>query len=184
MQNTLFVWLFFFCVVSCNTQKDITSIDAKEFANTKDWQLHIKAIDLSEDMSRLSTGEDEIIIFLYEYQKELKEPLLAKEYQFYKGDEQHFTFSCSCVTLLLFLIEKDSERSIKTLEAVVRINSNDLIQAADKRDYELENKLLDNEDLLSYQLIDKSKMKFTVEGRKTMDRYVYEFELTPPKPNH
>ncbi len=184
MQNTRFVWLFFLFVISCATSRKVNSAAAKELNLNKEWQLGVKALNLSEDMSPLSTGEDEIILFLYEYQDKLAEPLLSMEYQFHKGDEQDFTFSYTCDTLLLFLIEKDSERSIRALEAITRINTNDLMQAADTKDYELEKKLLDDDDLLSYQIIDRSMKKFTLEGRKTMDRYVYEFELTPPKPNH
>jgi len=180
-RGKFFILLFIFSITSCSKR---TCGSLPEWPiNGSEWKISIHAKDLSEDMSSLSTGEDEIILILYRHEEELKEPLIVSEHQFLKGDKENFILSCQCDSMLLFLLEMDSEREMMALEAVVRDNADQLMQSADLKDYELENKIFGDDDLLSYQIIDGTSGKFTLEGRKTMDRFVYEIELNPIEPN-
>lgn len=147
-------------------------------------QFTIEALDLSEDMSKLSTGNDELLIFIYA----LKDSSVLDEYLF----SQHFKFDAKnrkkelyfpasetffTNNLLFFLIEQDAETPVEQLDPIIRVHYQKLITAFENRDYIQIEKLLGDEDLLNVQVISdfshNTPVEFNINGIHRLDKYAY-----------
>ncbi|MEM9389791.1 MAG: hypothetical protein AAGA02_04915 [Bacteroidota bacterium] len=145
--------------------------------------IDIKAIDLSEDLNKLSTQNDELILLIYEVQDidaTLNEPLYSSEFTLdSKTNRQQLTTGIhkqSNLELLMLVLERDTERPIAQIEPVVRIHFNELIEAQANNDYNLIRKYLGNEDILGTKRITlpiSRPTEFKLQGIQKMDRYTY-----------
>ena len=145
--------------------------------------FEIEAIDLSEDMSRLSTKNDEVILFVYEFtqNKELNQPLYVEKF-ILDLDRRSKNFQISKKDminrdLILILIEQDSEASIEQIDPVLRIHIDEIIDAYEARNYSGIEKYIADDDILGIKLIEDfvctSKLKFRFSDTYKMDRYDY-----------
>lgn len=138
--------------------------------------LSITAINLSEDMSTLSTKNDEIFVFIYDYSdtNELNAPLVSRKFIFYKDYMEHSFSIPNKDNLILFFIEEDSFRESIELEPIVRIYFKELLKA---NSYDEVEKYLGVDDLLGTQVINSNTSTFTISGRSSLDKYEYSFEV-------
>ena len=76
MQRLLIILTLTFCLAACSGTKHLTTtstiVKEVELLATDSLYLSIEAINLSEDMSRLSTKNDEILILIYELKDSLE----------------------------------------------------------------------------------------------------------------
>ena len=103
----------------------------KEITPSQFDTLTINAINLSEDMSLLSTMNDEVFLFIYDYSdtSELSTPLVSKKLIF---DESHRIQSLGIQKIkkrILFFIEEDSFRNSEQIEPIVRIYFKEIMKA-------------------------------------------------------
>lgn len=138
--------------------------------------LSITAIDLSEDMSRLSTKNDEVFLFIYDYSdtNSLSAPLVSVKHVF---DKNNPNFNLSIPRkdrLILFFIEEDSFRNIEQVEPVIRVYFKEIMKATD---YNQLMKFLGEDDLLGVKIIDNQTKKFTLSGMNSLDKFNYSFVI-------
>ena len=91
--------------------------------------IDINAVDLSEDLNKLSTQNDELILLIYEvqdvnailnallYLSEFRLDAQTNQQQLTTGIQKH-----SDLELLILILERDTERPIKQIEPVLRIH--------------------------------------------------------------
>ena len=127
----------------------------------KQIKVNIEAKDLSEDMNQMSTGNDEIIILIYDFSDSinLNSPLVSKQLLLDKSNSNK-TFrhnldsaAYSVSKLLVFLIESDTDRSLETLEPVIRIHYKAIEKAYKNHDFNSIEKYLGDEDVLGVKTI-------------------------------
>ena len=174
-------------VIACKGSQTlpITSSELKliNIAPQDSISLSIEAIDLSEDMSVLSTKNDEILLLIFEQQDsmELSESLLSKRLKFDENKRfRQFTFTLDRrivdSSLLLFLIEQDAETPIEQLEPIIRIHYSSIIEAYSSRNYLQIEKYLGDEDILGVLHIRElvsTPAQFRFQGVHKMDKFEY-----------
>ena len=138
--------------------------------------LTINAINLSEDMSRLSTKNDEVFLFIYDYSdtSELSTPLVSKKLIF---DESHRIQSLGIQKIkkrILFFIEEDSFRNSEQIEPIVRIYFKEIMKADG---YQELKKYLGDDDLLGFQILESDTKEFNFAGMSSLDKFEYQFKL-------
>ena len=168
-------------VISCTSKKNngyfiyppLSILGEKQIDSST---LSITAINLSEDMSTLSTKNDELFVFIYDYSdtNELKAPLVSRKFIFYKDYMDHSFSVPNKDNLILFFIEEDSFRESIELEPIVRIYFKELLKA---NSYDEVEKYLGVDDLLGTQVINSNTSTFTISGRSSLDKYEYSFEV-------
>lgn len=153
--------------------------------------ITISSDDLSEDMSRLSSGNDELILIAYETYKEFQAPIMVQEFVFDKNSKK-ITFEASIYDstlswnsypvwgITIVLLERDSKASIKKIEPPIRIYKKE-IEALykNKKSSQLE-EYLGDEDLLllcNFSVMHDSKESCTQKYVNNMDTYSYKVEI-------
>jgi len=183
MKKNLFVFVFFFLAISClkkpSTSKVMVSegeSDKIDYVTTEYDSLTITAIDLSENMSRLSTKNDEVFVFIYDYSNtnQLSEPLISCKLIFDNQIVSHTVPIPKNSTKILFFIEEDSFRNLEQIEPVVRIYFKEIIACKDYNELE---KYLGEDDLLGISIVDKSTKSFALKGMSSLDKFNYKFVI-------
>ena len=190
----LFVGFFSLVVfVSCKTtvhfQPGPVEIDPIKLTPNDSFRITIEGINLSEDMSRLSTKNDEIFVLVYEYfdSLQLNEPLVSKKLLLAgKGATKTFRASVkqelNIDRLLLLLIEQDSERPKEQLDLIIRVYHRELMEAYHSNDYERIEKYLGDEDVLGIKVIEKfgknDAVEFKLTGVHKLDKYEYNVKIS------
>ena len=182
MKNGLLFVFGFILIISCTSNKSkeyylpLSSADEQQNEVLQTDTLIISAINLSEDMSSLSTKNDEVFVFIYEYldTNELKAPLVSKKLIFDKNNPTHKLVFPKKDNLILFFIEEDSLRESVEIEPIVRVYFKEVIKA--KSYHEIE-KYLGEDDLLGTIFINKNTSTFTISGRSSIDKYEYSFVI-------
>lgn len=148
--------------------------------------IHIQASNLTEDMSTLSSRNDEVLTFLYEFSdtSRLAQPLLT---EFFVLDSARRTKDLKVVVapdqnkFLLFLIEIDTDRSPEQIEKIVRRSFNDIIRLFRKRDLLGLQHILDDDDLIGFRIVENiqhgNNLAFSFQGRYKLDKYSYRIEV-------
>ena len=190
----LFVGLFSLVViVSCKNAvhlpQESVETDPIKLTSSDSFLITIQGINLSEDMSRLSTKNDEIFVLVYEYfdSLQLNEPLVSKKLLMAgKGATKTFRANIkqelNIDRLLFLLIEQDSERPKEQLDPIIRVYYRELMEAYHSNDYERIEKYFGDEDLLGIRIIEPlekgGEVGFTLRGIHKMDRYEYKIEIS------
>ncbi|MCU0355632.1 MAG: hypothetical protein MUD08_18135 [Cytophagales bacterium] len=154
------------------------------------WQLTLAADDLTEDVSRVSSGNDEILLLVYTVHDSLAqpEPMIRRLVVL---DNAHRTIRDSLPTpvsplvreWVLVLLEMDSERNLKEIEPIVRVYLKEVFAAYQTKQQSGLNKYLGDEDLLGIQRIsvlspeNQSVKKFVFKGVHLFDTYQYTVTL-------
>lgn len=151
-------------------------------------RIIVDAIDLSEDMSRLSTKNDELLILIYELQDSLilDQFLFSKELKLDEKNRSKTTWfstnkNLTKSKLLFLLIEQDSETPIEQIDPIVRIHYQQIIKAFESGNYIEIEKFLGDEDVLGIKTISKlsnrTSIKFRFSGIHKLDKFEYVIRL-------
>ncbi len=147
-------------------------------------EIKIEAFNLSEDMSVLSTRNDEIIFQIYQYNAYiLDEPIFISTSVF---DEQNrvqlFKFDANLLNkesdYLVLLIENDYERSDEQRNSVIRIHHKSIFELYNHDEILAMDKYLDTDDLLGMKIISNAEIwnsrSVQFEGVQNLEKYKYE----------
>jgi len=174
--------------IGCKSQKRTTEqvTVTKNDKNGLSYSLQIMANNLSEDMSRFSTKNDELLLLVYDYieGEVLTKPLLAEYFVLDSlirlRDFKFERLAKDDKNMLVFLLEVDSEKSVVEIESVVRQDYQILLDAYHAKDWKGIKKILGDDDVLGGKIIslDKSAAQFRFSGIQKMDRYMFLIELS------
>ena len=147
----------------------------------------IEGINLSEDMSTMSSKNDELLMLVYDYADttKLTKPLLA---EYFVLDSLHrtnkFTFfykTPPAGKLLFFLIEIDTQKTEAEVEAMVRKQYRKIMALFTAKDMEGLRKCIGDEDIMGIKVIDSAdlsgKYPFSFKGRYKLDKFHYALSL-------
>ena len=183
--SLLFISLFNF---SCTISKENRSSTTKQKASTTIYNsdslsITINATNLSEDMSSLSSNDDELALFLYSYKDSLisELPIFSHYFVLNKtnmSDTLHFKKVVKN-KYILFLIEIDTEKRIELIEMQIRKNYTALIKAYQEKNYTVIERYLQDDDILGVKVLENLKDETTIEisDIHRMDRYHYQIIL-------
>lgn len=167
---------------------NIRSAESVKRSNKDTIQIAIKALDLTEDMSSLSSGNDEVLLLIYELKTEnpLGESLCSDQKVLSSSDNILYSgFNkdgmAQGASVLFLILEQDSETPVEQIDAIFRIHHAKILQAFDNSDYlELE-KYLGDEDLIGYKVINEmdhpETLGFDFTGVYKLDSYHYRIRL-------
>jgi hypothetical protein len=146
--------------------------------------LTIKAIDLSEDMSLMSSKNDELLFLIYKAPVVgplLDSPAFVKSFVLDTAnrtkafdinidkDENYF----------LFLIEMDDDRTTEQIDPVIRIYNRPVITIYQKQLYEDLYKYLGDNDLVGFLDLkgSDSGKEYRIQGRQNLDPFNYLIQI-------
>ncbi len=146
--------------------------------------INIHAVDLSEDMSRFSTQDDELMVLIYE----MKDSTELDSLVFHKkmvldntntSGQVWFSSNKNLIesTLLFMLIEQDEETPIEQIDLIISAHYQSIIHAFERRDYSGIKRVIGEEDILGIKKITKLSRETTVQfrfsGVHKLDKYDY-----------
>ena len=118
-------------------------------------QLIVRSTNLSEDMSTLSSNDDEVAVFIYNYSDSTitAPPVFSAYFILNKNkmsDTLHYADKISEQnnSVIFFLLEIDSDKKLDEIESEVRMNYKGLINAYNKKDYTEIEKYIGDDDLM------------------------------------
>ena len=155
--------------------------DSKGIQDSVNVKINVYGINLTEDMSKVSTHNDEILLLIYpiDILDSVIEPLVCSYFIIdAKQKSKSLTWSIHHENkdYILILIELDSENPVKQLEPIFRINLKKIYQAySNKYNDELESYIGDNELLTikSFTSPTKKKIEISLNGFSNIDNYHY-----------
>lgn len=174
LQSTiLIILLHITSIVQAGPDEILTTLDTT--------LITVEAVNLSEDMSTLSSKNDELLMLIYDFSDSTKllKPL-ALEY--FVLDSAHrikqFLLKTDKVrNILMLLIEVDTKKTPAVIEKNVRLHYREILAFFRQRDRGGLFKILDDEDLMGYRIIpdfDGSlNQDFSFQGRYNLDRFHY-----------
>jgi len=185
------LFLLTFFNFSCSTSKlsSYTKSISKTYTPAKpsdSLTIIVNATNLSEDMSTLSSNDDELALFLYSYKDSIiyESPLFSSYFVLNKTkmtDTLYFNGIKKVLhkDLILFMIEMDTEQKVESIEMQIRKNYNNLIKACREKNYTLIEMYLDDNDILGVKVLKDFKQETTLEisDIQRMDRYNYQITL-------
>lgn len=174
--------------VSCSRITPVSSIQEVGDRQNNMPQLTIEAINLSEDLSRISTKNDELLLLTYELTQDdnldsyifkeefiLDEKIRSKSFAFRLTEEQYES------SFLFILMELDSDTPIERIDPVLRIYHKEIVNSLDSNDYNEIEKYLADEDILGAKIIKNlsiyKSQNFIIKGIHKLDRYEYLISL-------
>lgn len=144
-------------------------------------KLKLKAINLSEDLSPLSTKNDELHVLIYPIINDsLKHPILSLRKTLRKKDSIHSTFLFSD-NFLFVVVEEDHPKPIDHLSEIIRLNYRFIHEALIEKDYNKMEKYIFDEDILfmeKIQLPNNRSIKLDLRGIHRLDFYRYELSIS------
>jgi len=155
----------------------------KDRSVEKNFTCSILAKNLSEDGTEMSSQRDELLILFYSKNalSVLSEPLVCQDFVFDQiGVSQKFEFSTSQdQEIHIFVIEKDTELSNASLEAIVRLRQKELREAFQAKSSKAIIKILGDDDLLGVTSLESlsKKQKVEISGMQLFDKFHYELEI-------
>lgn len=201
-------WLILLVIffVSCSIQRvnttdqNIESTDSHLLSEppsvSKTINVVLKGKDLSEDLSVVSTKNDEILLLIYTYptvhlnsagtSETLDAPVLVSKANIDQYNREHsaqwsITNYDQEKRFLLLLIEQDEQTPIEQLDPIIRVNHRSILKAYQGRDYSGLKKYLGDEDLLGVCFIDSKEIQkeemYSFRGVHKLDKYDYTVRL-------
>ena len=145
--------------------------------------VKILSTDLSEDMSVVSSKNDELLILVFKFSDslgQLSKPSFIQEFVF---DERQMemegfwlTNRSDSMAYLFFLLELDSKKTEVQISPVLRVHYKRVIECYNQRDYNCIQKFLGDEDVLGYGYFTVPS-KHELNGVYKLDRYTYRVEF-------
>lgn len=148
--------------------------------------ITLTAQDLTEDGSQISSGNDEIALLCYTSSDSGAHVLSAIKTLtiFDKNTDKTKTYLSHTNLppsdqLILLILEIDSERSISEIERAVQKHLKEILTAYQSRNSAQIQKYLQDEDLLTLEIIPVSQLKdkpriFDLNGFRLFDKYAYQ----------
>ncbi len=150
--------------------------------------IKVESLDLSEDMSRLSSKNDEIMIILYEVSdsEHLNAPIFFRStvldaknrLKYIRGGLNETVDS---LDIMFFLLEIDTDKPIEQLDPVLRIYHNQIAKAYRELDYPTIRKFLGDEDFLGFKILTDvtydTPVSFSCKGVHRLDEFNYSIEI-------
>lgn len=174
---TLSSWSCTKRILKTNTNSNV-SVD-------REYECTLKAIDLTEDVSRLSTKNDELIILTYAYDIAYLNPRLVFQ-DYFKMDSlnqiQKFMLPMDLMRyskVVFMLIELDSNKSLEETESIVTPKLEYIIDADKNREFKKIRKIIGDDDLIGVQEFSPTDLKrkgilLNFAGMHLFDSYKYE----------
>ncbi|MCB9262476.1 MAG: hypothetical protein H6607_08895 [Flavobacteriales bacterium] len=172
--------------VSC---KFISKKKEVEKPPVKTISLTLKAENLSEDLSFLSTKNDEVIWFVYSSidSNTLGNRLFVDSLVFDDSTRSKtYLFDADSLKgkkLTFFVYEIDFETPIYKLDTITQNHYKDLIEVFKQNDYSKLREFLGSEDMLGYHVLTnltpEQSHTFEISGIHKADKYKYLFEVLP-----
>lgn len=168
---------------SCSIKKQAIADKDQEINSYP--QLKINALNLSEDLSRLASQNDEILILGYKNQDTLSD-VFIQEYLIFEEEQKSHTIPLDSRLfaegeLILFVLEIDTELRPQEIEKMVRMNAAEIENTFSKNDRVTLKSLLGDDDLLGIARINQESLKFShtynIIGTHKLDRYEYELHF-------
>lgn len=179
--------------MACKNKQQVTrstSTDPSDSgAATDSMRVLVQLVDGSEDMSQLSTKNDEILILMYAWKDsgDLEPAFFVSQF---KMDADHRLQQLSCTMpesmepstpILFLLIEQDAETPVEQLDPIIRVQHRHLMRAYEADDYSAISKYLGDEDLLGIRTFDPPPqgkiVSLRFEGVHRMDKYAYVVQM-------
>ena len=148
--------------------------------------VSINALNLSEDMSRISTKNDALYLLVYTWKdsSDLSEPLLHMSCVLtdsVRMEQRTKAWNASVANdFLLLLIERDSDRSLDQIDPVIRVHYSKILDGFRSRDYKLIKEYLGDEDLLGFTRFsfpESSEYHGEFKGVHRLDEFDYSIHL-------
>lgn len=189
IHNTNIVDLYNRGCIGCNHLLSQQLKTRRKIVNQNDTSFTIKltAIDLSENVSRLSTNNDEIILLIYQDSAGQQIPdLLHKAYFIIDSTNStknlsfHFEYTEKS-KLTFVLLEMDSRKNLQQIEPIIRMNLYRIIEARRIRNTEFIHTILADDDLLGIRQIDSylwvtGNLPILFKGYHLFDSWEYKIE--------
>lgn len=155
----------------------------RTYSDSDSIYIKVRALDLSEDLSRMSSMNDEVVMLLYPVidSIQLGDAIIKSYYQYSDSNrtfENSFalTSSTSKQNMLFFMIELDTDRSVDIIDSIVKLHYIDLRNAYYAKDYNAMEKILGDDDVLGSQkiyAIHSPYFMFNIKGYYKLDKYNY-----------
>ena len=146
----------------------------------------IEGINLSEDGTRLSSNNDELLVLIYEHKtySGVSDPMFMT-YIILDADKSKATVEVDSSLfekdIIFTLIEVDTEKEISDIASFVGKNLSILIDAHQNQDRIAVNEILGDDDLLGIKKIAKENLSrpyaFKIQGVHKIDRFEYKINL-------
>ena len=171
---------------SCKTSKQTNNNKIASQRLSDSLSIIVTATNLSEDMSTLSSNDDELALFLYSYKDSVVSelPIFSTYFVLNKtgmSDTLYFNGIKKVLNkdLILFMIEMDTEGKIEFIEKQIRKNHNELIKACREKNYTTIEIYLNDNDILGVKVLKDFKRETTIEisDIHRMDRYNYQITM-------
>ena len=150
--------------------------------------VEVEAINLTEDVSRLSTKDDEILVLVYglDDSTQISEPLIVG-YTVMKADNRFHRFEGKAPTnwknngaVVVFMVEIDTDKTPSQIEAVFRVYQKEIIKAYKSGDRETLNKYLGDDDIVGIDVTHNMQLgrkSFEFKGVHKLDEFHYKLTL-------
>ena len=188
-----YILLILFCLDACSPKTHnpqlVGSENSKKDSHTKVLTFKLSALDLTEDVSRLSTKNDELIILVYErdtvnqqYPNLLYQTYFVMDHQSTEKEFQITNILTENTSFTFVLIEVDSGNTLQQVEPIVRLNLDRLSDAYHFGQGKIIKDLLGDEELIGLQEVikaglEKGSKKYRFEGVHLFDTYIYSLEI-------
>lgn len=188
MKYKLILLVFALIWSSCLLKNKVVKSESAGIPRSDSLFISVKAINLTEDVSSLSSRNDELIFLIYKYSSDSTAipSLLLSE--FFVLDSAHSQQDFTAVyrefsaneKLCFVLIEMDTEKNKEQIEPVVRVNLNAIISDQQTGKKQLTEKLLGDDDLIGLSVISANEIRkgekqtLNYSGNHLFDFYKYE----------
>ena len=148
--------------------------------------IEIIGINLSEDASRLSSNNDELLVLIYEEENtSIFSPPLFMTYAILDAEKREakmeIDHSLVGKNIVFTLIEVDTEKDIVDITSLVTQNVSVLLKAHKNQDRIKEIEILGDDDLLEIKEISEQKLStnhsFIIRGVHKIDRFEYRVNI-------
>jgi hypothetical protein len=142
--------------------------------------------NLSEDMSTLSTNNDELVLLVYRFSDStITGTPLASMYTVFDKNKKCDTLVCTNTAdllgkdLIIFLLEMDSDKKAAQVDPLIRQHYPELAKAYVMKNYLEIEKLIGDDDILGIEMIDALKYPETIRFSDIhrMDRFDYTIKI-------
>ena len=185
MPSQKYILLLVFLIISCG-RKQAGKVQTDLASKYDEPTIEIVGINLSEDGSRLSSNNDELLVMIYENGNNsvVSDPMFMT-YIILDADKRKATVEIDSSLfekdIIFVLIEVDTEKEISDIASVVGKNLSILMEAHQNQDRIAVNEILGDDDLLGIRKIStqefNSQFSFTISGVHKIDRFEYQVNI-------
>ena len=185
MPSQKYILLLVILIISCG-RKQVGKVQANSASKFDKPTIEIVGINLSEDGSRLSSNNDELLVMIYKNgNNSIVSDSMFMTYIILDADKRKATVEIDSSLfekdIIFVLIEVDTEKEISDIASVVGKNLPTLIDAHKNQNRIEVNEILGDDDLLGIRKIStqefNSPFSFTISGVHKIDRFEYEINI-------